>query len=66
MLQSFLLIVGVYDPNFQRIVFWCFYALSILLMIAALELEGHRPGDPVSRMLERLLGKLRLSGKGGN
>ena len=66
MLQSFLLIVGIYDPNFQRIVFWCFYALSILLMIAALELEGHRPGDPVSRMLERLLGKLRLSGKGGN
>lgn len=55
MLQSFLLIVGIYDPNFQRIVFWCFYALSILLLIAALELEGHRPGDPVSRMMERLL-----------
>jgi O-antigen ligase len=62
MIQSFLLIVGIYDPNFQRIVFWCFYALSILLLIAALELEGHRPNDPVSRLLERLLPTSRKRG----
>ena len=62
MIQSFLLIVGIYDPNFQRIVFWCFYALSILLLIAALELESHRPNDPVSRLLERLLPTSRKRG----
>ena len=59
MLQSFLLFVGIYDPNFQKIVFWSFYSLSILLLIAALGLEGHRPNDPVSRLLDRFLDRLR-------
>lgn len=63
MLQSFLLFVGIYDPNFQRIVFWCFYALAVLLLIAALALEGHAPADPFSRLLERFLRKLRPAGK---
>ena len=59
LLQTFLLFVGLFDPNFQRIVFWCFYALAVLLMVAALKLENHRPGDPVSRMLDRFLTGLR-------
>ena len=59
MIQSFLLFVGIYDPNFQRIIFWCFYALSILLMIAAQRLEGSLPLDPVSRCMEHVLDKLR-------
>ena len=59
MIQSFLLFVGIYDPNFQRIIFWCFYALSVLLMIAAQELEGCRPADPVSRAMDRAFRKLR-------
>lgn len=59
MIQSFLLFVGIYDPNFQRIIFWCFYALSILLMIAAQTLQGHLPLDPVSRALDWSIGRLR-------
>ena len=59
MIQSFLLFVGIYDPNFQRIIFWCFYALSVLLMIAAQELEGCRPADPVSRAMDHAFRKLR-------
>ena len=59
MIQSFLLFVGIYDPNFQRIIFWCFYALSVLLMIAAQELEGRRPLDPINRAMDRVLDKLR-------
>ena len=55
MLQSFLLIVGVYDPNFQRVIFWCFYALSILMLLGALELEGHTPDDWVSRLLNKFI-----------
>lgn len=55
MIQSFLLILGIYDPNFQRVIFWCFYALSILTYLNALELEGHVPNDPVSRLLGKFI-----------
>ncbi len=55
MIQSFLLVLGIYDPNFQRVVFWCFYSISIVMLLAALELEGHRPDDPVSRLLNRII-----------
>ena len=55
LVQSFLLVLGIYDPNFQRVIFWCFYALAILMMLTALELEGHVPDDPVSRMLRKLI-----------
>ena len=63
LLQSFLLFVGIYDPNFQRIIFWCFYALSILMLTAAMDLAGHHPADPVSRLLERLLPAPRKRGQ---
>ena len=55
MVQSFLLFLGIYDPNFQRVIFWCFYALSILMLLGALELEGHTPDDPVSRLLFKFI-----------
>ena len=55
MVQSFLLVLGIYDPNFQRVIFWCFYALAIVMMLAALELEGHTPDDIVSRWLHKLI-----------
>ena len=56
MIQSFLLFLGIYDPNFQRVVFWCFYAVAVLMQLTALRLEGHRPADPFSRLLERIIG----------
>ena len=55
MVQSFLLVLGIYDPNFQRVIFWCFYALAIMMLLGALELEGHIPDDPVSRFLNKLI-----------
>ena len=55
LIQSFLLILGIYDPNFQRVIFWCFYALAILMFLCALELEGHVPADPVSRLLHKVI-----------
>lgn len=55
MVQSFLLILGIYDPNFQRVIFWCFYALAIMMLLGALELEGYVPNDPASRLLERII-----------
>ena len=57
LIQSFLLILGIYDPNFQRVIFWCFYAIALLLLATALELEGAILADPVSRMLNRLIAR---------
>ncbi len=53
LIQSFLLCLGIYDPNFQRVVFWCFYTIALLLQGTALELEGYHPTGPVSGLLER-------------
>lgn len=55
MLQSFLLVMGLIDPTFQKIVFWCFYGIALLLQCTALELEGHTPDDSLSRWLHKLI-----------
>ena len=55
MIQSFLLVMGLIDPTFQKIVFWCFYCIALLLQCTALELEGHISDDPASRWLHKLI-----------
>ena len=55
LIQSFLLILGLIDPTFQKIVFWCFYGIALMLLCAALELEGYAPDDPVSRLLNKFI-----------
>ena len=55
LLQSFLLILGLIDPTFQKNVFWCFYGIAMLLLGTALELEGYVPQDPVSRLLNKII-----------
>lgn len=62
LLQFFLLFLGLYDPSFQKIVFWCFYALALLFANAALIRSGWRPTGPMSRTLERLGGWLSVPG----
>ena len=54
LLQVFLLTLGMYDPSFQKIVFWCFYALALMFANAALVRSGWRPTGPLTRALERL------------
>ena len=54
LLQVFLLLLGFYDPSFQKIVFWCFYALALMCSNGALILSGWRPTGPVSRWLDHL------------
>ena len=58
LLQVFLLTIGLYDPSFQKIVFWCFYALALMLANAALVRSGWRPTGPVSRALQGLTARL--------
>ncbi len=35
LIQFFLLFLGLYDPSFQKLVFWCFYALALLFLKGA-------------------------------
>ena len=58
LLQVFLLTLGIYDPSFQKLVFWCFYALALMFGNAALLRSGWRPTGPVSRTLTALAGRL--------
>lgn len=62
MLQAFLFFLGLYDPSFQKIVFWCFYGVCVMLLGSAMELSGWRPTGPVSRGLEHLLALLAPAG----
>ena len=55
LIQSFLLILGLLDPTFQKNVFWCFYGIAMLFLATALELEGHTPDDWVSRLLNKFI-----------
>ena len=54
LLQFFLLFLGLYDPSFQKAVFWYFYALALIFANAAMLRSGWHPTDPASRALERL------------
>ena len=54
LLQFFLLFLGLYDPSFQKIVFWCFYALALLFLKAAASCAGWQPTGPLSRLLDRM------------
>lgn len=62
LLQVFLLTLGMYDPSFQKIVFWCFYALALMFVNAALVRSGWRPTGPLTRGLARLSAALAPAG----
>ncbi len=52
MIQSFLLIIGIYDPCFTKLVFWCFYTLALLLMFAA---QTMSPGPDTEKRFVNLI-----------
>ena len=54
LLQFFLLFLGLYDPTFQKSVFWYFYAAALMFANTAMLRSGWRPTGPVSRALEQL------------
>ena len=63
MIQSFILIIGLFDPCFQKIIFWCIYGISIILMICAIKLENYRPDDAISRFIYRIIHRISPAGK---
>ena len=63
LIQFFLLFLGLYDPSFQKIVFWCFYALALLFLNAAMVRGDWRPTGVLTRALARLAALLTPAGK---
>ena len=44
-IQTFLLIMGIFDPCFERLVFWCFYGIAVIFAAAARRMAIHREGQ---------------------
>lgn len=63
MIQFFLLFVGLLDPSFQKIVFWCFYAIAVILLLAAMDREEYHPDGPLSRLFLRVTAVLKKGSK---
>ena len=58
LLQSYLLTLGLLDPTFQKIVFWCFYGVSAMLLLSGIRQSGCQPSGPLTRAFDRLAGLL--------
>lgn len=77
MIQSFLLLVGMFDPTFQKVFFWGFYGIAIVCLVAAMEREGYTPQDafgrgvvavmtPVERLCRKLVNRMIVREKDGS
>ena len=53
LLQSYLLFLGLLDPTFQKIVFWCFYGLAAMLLILGMKQAQWKPADPLTVCFDR-------------
>jgi len=58
LIQSYLLLLGLLDPTFQKIVFWCFYGVSAMLLMQGIHQSGCQPFGPLTRAFDRLSGLL--------
>lgn len=63
LLQMNLLVLGLYDPTFQKIIFWCYYAMAMMLLRSAMDLACWQPAGPVSRLWERIGTLLAVPGR---
>lgn len=59
LLQFFLLFLGLYDPSFQKAVFWYIYTLALMFANAAMLRSGWCPTGPLSRGLQWLADRLK-------
>ena len=48
----FLLFLGLLDPTFQKIVFWCFYGIAAMLLMVGM--DHGKPAGPLSALFERV------------
>lgn len=53
-IQTFLLILGIYDPCFTRIIFWCFYSIAVLFLVAACLMEGCMFNDKITTVISNM------------
>ena len=60
LIQSYLLLLGLLDPTFQKIVFWCFYGLAAMLLTEGMDRAGWRPAGPLTNLFDRTAALLGL------
>lgn len=53
LIQSYLLFLGLLDPTFQKIVFWCFYGLAAMLLIVGMKQAQWEPRGSLTALFER-------------
>ena len=53
LIQSYLLFLGLLDPTFQKIVFWCFYGLAAMLLIVGMDRCRWKPTGPLAVLFEQ-------------
>ena len=53
LIQSYLLFLGLLDPTFQKIVFWCFYGIAAMLLIHGMEQAQWKPAGPLTALFDR-------------
>ena len=60
LIQSYLLFLGLMDPTFQKIVFWCFYGLAAMLLSAGMKQAQWKPRGPLTSLFDRAAGLVGL------
>ena len=52
LIQGYLLFLGLLDPTFQKIVFWCFYGIAAMLLMVGMDQQ--KTAGPLSALFERV------------
>lgn len=63
LIQSYLLFLGLLDPTFQKIVFWCFYGVAAMLLILGMDQARWQPADPITRFFSAIPARLAPAGR---
>lgn len=50
-IQTFVFVIGFIDPSFQRVQFWCFYGIALIMENNALQLENASVDGKIERAL---------------
>ena len=56
LIQGYLLFLGLLDPTFQKIVFWCFYGVAAMLLAAGMTQAQWKPSGALAALFDRIAG----------
>lgn len=53
-IQTFIFGIGLIDPSFQKVHFWCFYSIALIMQSAALSFENKLFANKVDREISKI------------